>query len=89
MRAYDLKKMFYGLGSGVRQSLNYSELRKLPTLLPPLREQEAIAAHLDTKTAEIDGLIGDIDRQIELLGRYRKQVINDVVTGKVRVSEEA
>ncbi|WP_084168413.1 restriction endonuclease subunit S [Corynebacterium atypicum] len=89
MRAYDLKKIFYGLGSGVRQSLNYSELRKLPTLLPPLREQEEIADFLDSKTAEIDGLIGDIDRQMELLGAYRKQVINDVVTGKVRVSEEA
>lgn len=89
MRAYDLKKIFYGLGSGVRQSLNYSELRKLPTLLPPLREQEEIADYLDSKTAEIDGLITDLDRQVELLGKYRKQVINDVVTGKVRVSEEA
>lgn len=89
MRAYDLKKIFYGLGSGVRQSLNYSELRKLPTLLPPLREQEEIADYLDSKTAEIDGLITDLDRQIESLGKYRKQVINDTVTGKVRVSEEA
>lgn len=88
LRTYDLKKVFYSLGSGVRQSLNYSELRTLPTLLPPLDEQQAIAAYLDEKTAEIDDLVADLDRQVELLQKYRKQLINDVVTGKVRVCEE-
>lgn len=88
LRTYDLKKIFYCLGSGVRQSLNYSQLRTLPTLLPPLDEQRAIATHLDAKTSEIDGLVSGIDRQVELLQKYRKQLINDVVTGKVRVCEE-
>ena len=89
LRAIDLQKIFYGLGSGVRQSLNYNELRKLPALLPPLDEQEAIADFIDGKSDEINALIADIDRQVELLDTYRKQLISDVVTGKIRVSEDA
>lgn len=89
LRAIDLQKVFYGLGSGVRQSLSYTELRKLPILLPPLDEQRAIADYIDDKTAEVDGLLADIDLQVELLETYRKQLISDVVTGKVRVNEDA
>lgn len=83
---------FYKWGHGIVDDLwttNWGDMKKIQVPVPPLADQEAIAAHLETKTAEIDGLIGDLDRQIELLGRYRKQVINDVVTGKVRVSEVA
>lgn len=62
-------------------------LMRLPS--PPIAIQTEIADYLDSKTAEIDGLIADLDRQVELLGTYRKQLIHDVVTGKVRVCEES
>ena len=35
----DIKKVFYGMGSGLRQNLNWKELRKLCLPLPPLSEQ--------------------------------------------------
>ena len=54
-----------------------------------MEEQRQIVDYLVQRLKGIDGLITDLDRQVELLRRYRKQVINDVVTGKVRVSEEA
>ena len=57
--------------------------------VPPRAEQGAIANYLDAKTAEIDSTIVGINKQVELLERYRKQVINDVVTGKTRVGEVA
>lgn len=72
-----------------KPSLVATEILGAKVAAPEVGEQRKIAAFLDAKTAEIDGLITDLDRQVELLGRYRKQVINDVVTGKVRVSEEA
>ena len=89
LRFYDLAKVFYSLGGGVRQSANYKEVGKLSVLLPPIEEQQQIADYLDQKNAEIDSTISGIRKQIELLGRYRKQVINDLVTGKVRVEEVA
>lgn len=89
LRFYDLAKVFYSLGGGVRQSANYKEVGKLSVLLPPIEEQQQIAEYLDQKNAEIDSTIAGIRKQIELLGRYRKQVINDLVTGKVRVGEVA
>jgi type I restriction enzyme, S subunit len=56
--------------------------------LPPLSEQKAIAHYLDTKTTQIDQIIQTINAQIEKLKELRKTLINDVVTGKIRVIED-
>lgn len=85
LRFCDLAKVFYSLGGGVRQSANYKEIGKIVALVPPLEAQEQIAIFLETKTTEIDSTISNVSKQIELLGKYRKQVISDAVTGKVRV----
>ena len=58
---------------------------KLFCVVPPLKEQEIIADYLDTKTAHIDRTIQIINTQIEKLKELRKTLINDVVTGKIRV----
>ncbi|MEG4445232.1 restriction endonuclease subunit S [Microcoleus sp. AT9_B5] len=52
---------------------------------PPLSEQKAIADYLDTKTAQIDQIIQTINTQIEKLKELRKTLINDVVTGQIKV----
>ncbi|WP_373539688.1 restriction endonuclease subunit S [Chamaesiphon sp.] len=52
---------------------------------PPLSEQQAIADYLDTKTAQIDRVIQTINTQIGKLKELRKTLINDVVTGKIKV----
>ena len=57
----------------------------MPVSLPPLPEQRAIADYLDAKTAEIDSLIADKQRQVELLKEYRKSLISEAVTGKFKV----
>jgi type I restriction enzyme, S subunit len=56
--------------------------------LPPLSEQKAIAHYLDTKTAQIDKIIQTLNTQIEKLKELRKTLINDIVTGKIRVIED-
>lgn len=71
------------------QSINFKTFGKTSYLLPPLDEQQEIARFLNQKTTEIDSIMAGIDTQIELLGRYRKQVINEVVTGKTRIGEVA
>jgi type I restriction enzyme, S subunit len=57
-------------------------------LLPPLSEQKTIADYLDIKTTQIDQIIQTLNTQIEKLKELRKTLINDVVTGKIRVIEE-
>ena len=89
MHVYDLKKVYYALGSGLRQSIKYVDIKNLPILQPPLPEQEAIAAYLDKKITLIASITADIQRQIEQLKNYRKIIIHDAVTGRIKVPENA
>ena len=49
-------------------------------IYPPLNEQKAIANFLDQKTAEIDALIADKEKLIELLQEKRQAIITEAVT---------
>ena len=51
--------------------------------LPPLAEQQAIAAHLDRETARIDALTAEAERAIALLQERRAALISEAVTGKM------
>lgn len=57
LHSYDVNKVFYNMGNGVRQGLNYSEFSKLMLLCPEKEEQQRIADYLDSKCSEIDALI--------------------------------
>jgi type I restriction enzyme S subunit len=58
----------------------------MPIPLPPLSEQEEIVKYLDAETGKIDRAIEVKRRQIELLRERRQIVIDEAVTGKVRVA---
>ena len=55
-------------------------LGKISVTIPPLAEQQAIAAFLDDKCAKLDSIIADLERQIEILQEYKKSVITHAVT---------
>ena len=70
---------------------NYSDQTTIKTIrvpnllsinipLPKYDEQNAIANFLDQKTAEIDGLIADKEKLIELLQEKRQAIITEAVT---------
>lgn len=83
LHTFDIEKGFYGMGDGVRQGLNWDELKKLLSLvLPPLSEQKEIADYLDAKCAEIDAFITKKQTVIEKLTEYKKSLIYECVTGK-------
>lgn len=72
--------------SGVtRIRINLSIVRNLSFVLPSLQEQKKIADYLDQKTAEIDSLIDKKKQLIEKLTQYRKSLISECVTGKIKV----
>lgn len=84
-------RIFYRLGQGVsnlgRWRLQADQFLNIRLPQPPIEEQEQIAAYLDTKVGQIEELTADIKAQIEKLKEYRKIVIHDAVTGKIKVTE--
>ena len=80
LHTYDLKKVFYGLGSGLRQNLDWSDFKYLPCLVPPPEEQAAIVRYLDHADELISRYIGAKERLIALLEEQRKTVIHQAVT---------
>lgn len=53
--------------------------------LPPLPEQERIAAYLDKKCARIDALLEEKQALLDKLAEYKKSLIFECVTGKREV----
>lgn len=79
-RAYDATKVFYSMGGGLRQSMKFADLKRMPVVLPPLAEQTRIAEFLDRETAKIDELVAEQRRLMELLKEKRQAVISHAVT---------
>lgn len=65
-----------------RDKLTQSDLNEITVVQTPLEEQTAIANYLDEKTAQIDKLIANKQRLIELLKEERTAIINEAVSGK-------
>lgn len=85
LHAYDLMKVFYNMGNGVRQGLNYNEFSKLLLVSPPKNEQDDIVNYLDSKCSEIDAIIQTKKEQLDVLAEYKKSLIYEYVTGKKEV----
>lgn len=82
--SFDICKGLYGMGSGVRQGLNWDDIKHLQILLPTLAEQQRIAAFLDRKCAEIDSIIADTQKTIEEYKALKQSIITEAVTKGVR-----
>lgn len=80
LHTWDITKEIYRHGSGLRQSLSWLDLKRLPILLPPIAEQDAIVTYLDTATAKIDAAILQQQKMIDLLKERKQIIINSAVT---------
>lgn len=85
LHAYDCMKVFYNMGNGVRQGLNFSEFSRLMVFEPTYDEQVEIADYLDSKVAEIDEIIDSKNQQIAIMEDYKKTLIYEYITGKKEV----
>ncbi|MDQ9831488.1 restriction endonuclease subunit S [Acinetobacter soli] len=87
-RSYSFIEEFYRVGRGIVDDLwttRYSVMKSIEFSYPTYDEQKQIADYLDEKTAHIDRIITTINSQIDQLKNLRKTLINDVVTGKIKV----
>ena len=85
LHSYDLMKIFYGLGSGLRQNLDWGDFKYLPCCLPPLAEQTAIVRFLDYVDRLIRRYIRAKEKLIPLLEEQKQAVIDQGVTGQIDV----
>ena len=80
LKAMDAQKMFHGMGTGVRLTLSYKELKNKYLPFPPLAEQEAMVAYLDEQTGIIDTAIERERKMIDLLEERKQIIIQQAVT---------
>ena len=88
LRNLALSGFISSLAKGIRErstDFRYSDFSELLLPIPPYLEQQKIADYLDKQTAKIDQAIALKTAHIEKLKEYKSVLINDVVTGKVRV----
>lgn len=68
------------LNGGVVNTITQTNLNNYSIIVPSPKEQTAIANYLDRKTAEIDELIADKKRLLELYEEEKTAIINQAVT---------
>lgn len=66
-------------------SMTQTDLGNNPICLPSLFEQNKIVRHLDIEIGKLDKVLEASRRKISLLQERKQIIINDVVTGKVKV----
>lgn len=84
LKSYDACRAFHSMGRGLRKILSYSELKNKPIVVPPLAEQERIAAFLDAECAEIDAVLEKTRASIEEYKKLKQAVITQAVTKGIR-----
>ena len=68
--------------------ISQKQIEKMPIPLPPLPEQQEIVTYIEAKVASINQLCQAERSQIEKLKEYKQRLISDVVTGKVKVTND-
>lgn len=80
LKSMDFQKIFHGMGTGIRLTLSYNELKNQFLPCPSNKEQQIIANYLDKVTSMIDKAIAQQKKIIELLNERKRIIINHAVT---------
>jgi len=83
------RNYFSLVGRGfTRINIKQEYINNLISLIPPLPEQQKIVSYIEEKISKIDNLIQLQQKQIEKLKEYKTTLIDEVVTGKIKVFDE-
>ena len=76
----DAHKLFHGLGTGIRLTLSFKDIKNFQLPIPPRSEQDQIVRFLDWKVSSINKLISTKRKQIALLHERQSVHISHIVT---------
>ena len=79
LNAYDLMKVIYGYGSGLRQNLDFVHIKRMPVPIPGGEEQLAIARYLDHANQKINRYIHAKKKLAGLLNEQKQAIIRGAV----------
>jgi restriction endonuclease S subunit len=68
------------VSGNVVPTLTQQQINNFRIQMPPIQEQDIIADFLDQKTSEIDNIIADKEKLIQLLHEKRQAIISEAVT---------
>jgi type I restriction enzyme S subunit len=68
-------------------NINYVQIGGNDIPLPPVKEQESIATHIEQRIQGIREIQKSLNQQISTLTAYRKSLIHECITGQRRVTE--
>lgn len=77
--------MKYAASTRKDPNLNQETIKNIGIVFPSLIEQEFIVNDINSHLSRIDIALGNVIKQISLLQERKQIIINDVVTGKVKV----
>lgn len=83
------KTLYAGASNGMSiglQNLSNLNFYRIKSIVPPLEEQKLICEYADKVENEHNNLIHKLESQIEKLKEYKTTLINDAVTGKIKVA---
>ena len=69
------------------QNISAEKYNNYEIILPSLEKQNEIVNYLNCKTNKIGNTIMDIEQQITKLQEYKKSIISEAVTGKIKIEE--
>lgn len=89
LHTYDLLKIIYGLGSGLRQNLGWKDIKYLPCVAPPISDQQSIVGFLDNELKKYDSQIEFINKKIKFIHEYQEHLFSTLVTGALDISDSS
>ncbi|MBQ1941671.1 MAG: restriction endonuclease subunit S, partial [Selenomonadaceae bacterium] len=78
----------YAFETAAQPGISISKIGNVNLPVPPLAEQQAIAAFLDDKCSQLDAVIAKKQQQVSILADYKKSLIYEYVTGKKEVTAD-
>jgi len=88
LNAYDMLKIIYGFGSGLRQNLDFGDIKRMPVVIPPAEEQIQIVRFLDHADRRIGRYVRAKQKVTKLLDEQKRAIIERAVTRGVSPTVE-
>lgn len=84
LKGYEVTMAFHNMGAGIRKTLGFKEFKRQLILIPPIDEQERIAAYLDDKCGRIDSVIAKTVAAVAEYKKLKQAIITRAVTRGIR-----